>query len=314
MLKMIAQVTAAGSFVIVVAFIGLVLFRTLFAPTQPVATDNGIAVSQSEDAASDQRPFGAGGSTAPNATPDDVIAEYTKWLAILTALLVLTGMFQIAYLAKSDVTATAAADAANKSAQVAKEALVEVQRAFVFPADLSRTKGVEFATGRIVGWNFIPIWKNSGTTPALRVEIRSAGRTFPSPLPDDYAFPESFDAVEAFIGPQMTMNGGTLGLESFTIEQIKRGEQFLYIWGSVEYDDVFTDSPRHRTEFCTQVIMAGDFTSETNNAVVMSACNTRNRSYNIDRNKPRKEYDGPEREHLGALQTGTKLAVPPDPL
>jgi hypothetical protein len=238
-----------------------------------------------------------------------VIAKYTRSLAKWTMGLVFVGAITIAILV-AHAFIFHASDVTLKDTLRANKA---VQRAFVFLANIDRERAIRFSDGATVGWNFRAVWKNGGSTPTKKLFIRTSGRAFPTAMPPNYVFPEMFEATEALIGPQATMVGANMGLEIRTLEQARDGKQFLYLWGSAEYDDIFDNSPRYRTEFCVQVIVAGDFAKD-NVVFVFTPCATNNRSYEVDRSAQREEYKGPEAERLGEVQKGVRLSLPPKPL
>jgi len=99
------------------------------------------------------------------------------------------------------------------------------------------------------------VWINRGQTPARRVEYASNLVFEPYALPVGYDFPD--------IAPVTLLNfslgtGRDLPLAvAVTEAEIRRcrpGVQraFLYAW--IEYDDVFPDTPRHRSEMAYEMI------------------------------------------------------------
>jgi hypothetical protein len=101
-----------------------------------------------------------------------------------------------------------------------------------------------------------PTLINAGHTPAHKVSYRAKAEILPVPLPDDFAFPLPDEAVGgSLLGPQQnaTLNGV---VDDFCadeeVEDIKAGKgKALYIWGIVNYKDVFGES--HFTKFCQTV-------------------------------------------------------------
>src|ERR1700733_1511203 len=61
----------------------------------------------------------------------DPVAAFTLWLVIFTAVLGASSVFQLVSLNRSEITPAKAAKAAEDSAEISKDALVSVQRAFV---------------------------------------------------------------------------------------------------------------------------------------------------------------------------------------
>ena len=50
-----------------------------------------------------------------------------------------------------------------------------------------------------------------------------------------------------------------LGIHIVDLSKINDGTKKIYVYGWVEYNDVFPDTPRHRTEFCSQIVRVGDY-------------------------------------------------------
>ena len=87
----------------------------------------------------------------------------------------------------------------------------------------------------------------------------------PEPLTDDFV-PEyrpelGIRSIE--IGPNRSMGIGRFPIPIEVIEQsrlvgTKAPTLFIYLWGWIEYSDIFEPDIRRRTEFCAQLTTAGD--------------------------------------------------------
>lgn len=99
-----------------------------------------------------------------------------------------------------------------------------------------------------------PLLINAGHTPAHNVSFRAKAAILPFPLPADFAFPlPDKSTAQALLGPhQNAILGATVDdfCEDSDIETVKRGDasKTLYIWGVVNYEDVFGAS--RYTNFC----------------------------------------------------------------
>ncbi len=133
-------------------------------------------------------------------------------------------------------------DSQEKSANAAMDALLAVQRAFVFPVpnSLSVIKG---DGGRVlVGVD----WENSGSTPAR--DLRYVVNYFPkSSLPYSPKNLKYCDFVE-----QNFMPIGPKGKASFYSSEITQWEKCkaLYVYGWAAYHDDFRNTREHVTRFC----------------------------------------------------------------
>jgi hypothetical protein len=77
---------------------------------------------------------------------------------------------------------------------------------------------------------------------------------------DDFDFPDfSGDhTIGMLIGPHSTVNALPLEIGAGDLEEVIARRGHLYVWGWAEYNDVFADTPRHRTEFCNEVVISRD--------------------------------------------------------
>jgi hypothetical protein len=187
---------------------------------------------------------------------DEALAYYTLWLMVFTGILAVatvglggatlglyfTGEKQIA------LTGDAAA-AAQKAADVSELALISTQRAFVFVKQL-------VDPGPTTGDAPILVqWENSGTTPALNIIDRTNIVSMTDPMPDDYPFVDKTTKphpnVASYLAPKAILHGPEIRIPAQIIERCALGGYYLYIYGWINYDDIF--DKRHRTEFSYQV-------------------------------------------------------------
>jgi hypothetical protein len=98
-----------------------------------------------------------------------------------------------------------------------------------------------------------PMLINAGHTPAHKVSYKAKAAILPVPLPEDFAFPLTEVSIgAALVGPQQNATLGGI-VDDFCddkeVEDVKIGKgKALYIWGIVDYEDVFGES--HFTKFC----------------------------------------------------------------
>jgi hypothetical protein len=157
-----------------------------------------------------------------------------------------------------------AARGSEQSAKIAADALHKLERAFVVFKQMHRTGDayrLDDAPGDDVrDKQFVPIaveLENSGATPTrgLRAQINFA-RFGKNGMPVNFAFPDveaDNDPVTFVIGPRATSRLASFGISFTTLELVHKGDAQGYMWGWVEYDDTFSDTPRRRTEFCFRI-------------------------------------------------------------
>jgi hypothetical protein len=123
----------------------------------------------------------------------------------------------------------------------------------------------------ITGWRFFPFWDNSGSTLARNVESNTnftkvdtsvISSADPSDLTFDYPDYNPLDVSNAqiSIGPRSFIYGRPVEIDVTAMEEVKLARSYAFLWGWIEYDDVFLR--RHRTEFCYRFHLVGDLSSE----------------------------------------------------
>ncbi len=112
-------------------------------------------------------------------------------------------------------------------------------------------------TDEHIGYALMIMWRNVGATPASRCRTRVAYAIFPNGFTSDFDYPEG--DVDKQPKPQTSHLGPNGQLGSYIefkladINKAARREIDLVVWGWIEYDDVFPDTPRRRTEFSYKV-------------------------------------------------------------
>jgi hypothetical protein len=201
-------------------------------------------------------------------TSCDPTAYFTLWLVAFTGVLAVStiGLWIVTWRASvsqaRDMKASIAAS--EKSADIAKEAMIAGERAFVFATGLTPFWEIE-PTTNLYNWRFRPNWKNSGDTPTKRMTMHSECvlRTAPLPTGFDFAY-QTTEIGTALIPPNTETQGGIAprppapAITPQDILDVQSGRKFLYYWGWAKYFDVFPGTPEHITRFCWQVLILGD--------------------------------------------------------
>jgi hypothetical protein len=143
---------------------------------------------------------------------------------------------------------------------VAEKSVVTVQRAFVVFKELTYSKLPNYQATEPTGIRFIVSWENSGTTPTKHLLTRLAWEVFTPDIPSNFDFPDRGPAPLSHpsIGPKSSINTASLDIPIDVFQAVKAGTYHLYIWGWAEYNDIFDNTDRHRTEFCTEVLAPGN--------------------------------------------------------
>lgn len=198
------------------------------------------------------------GSACEGSIADIRAANAAEDMLDLTALQFLAGFAGLVLLALTlkatrDAVREAqdATEAAEEAVAVTREGMERQLRAYV------TFKGVK-STPQRLGYHLSAEWKNGGTTPALRAVGSIIAKASKQRIPEDFSFKFTHLDVP---GPVPIGPGESLHIDankSFTLSDISaahEGSVFLYLWGYIEYSDIFDrTSERHRTEFAMQVV------------------------------------------------------------
>jgi len=265
MLKALTIAAVIGAFAFALSFVGLSAWRSFHAKDYQTNQQSGPekTATNSGDPAP---PIGA------KESPEEAIARYNLWLMIFTGVLAFVALIQIAFLLNADRTSTVAANAANKSAEIAERALIAGQRAFI-SAYFESVANKNIETNQITAWSFTPVWQNAGDTPTREMQNHISIKVFDGLLPSDWDFPDMWPANTATedrvftplsAAPKGTVRGQSVG--GLSLDQMRgiiAGEKSLYMWGWAAYRDVFPNTALHVTRFAVRIIVGGDPTDAT---------------------------------------------------
>jgi hypothetical protein len=95
--------------------------------------------------------------------------------------------------------------------------------------------------------------ENTGQTPTRKTLINLNYGCFPTGMPADFEFPSGKRTESANIGSRGTYKSPYVLVPLAEITKVVGEGYRIYVWGWVEYNDVFDNSPRHRTEFCFEL-------------------------------------------------------------
>ncbi len=127
------------------------------------------------------------------------------------------------------------------------------QRAFVFCPEI-KIHPVKDPNKLIM----VPVWENNGTTQTKNMFCHVSWQPFPlTGIPNDFTYPDrgQKQLFPVLIGPKSRIVGARSIIEEEALNQIIEGHARCYIWGWAEYNDVFDNKIRHRTEFCHEVVL-----------------------------------------------------------
>ncbi|MET0867733.1 MAG: hypothetical protein ABWY35_06490, partial [Pseudorhodoplanes sp.] len=174
--------------------------------------------------------------------------------------LLLAMLFQGAWM----LSATRASD---RTANLVNEGMISTQRAYVFLREFQVATTRNPLNDEIQTCTIQPIWENTGTTPTRNGRSHVNWKYFERSVPADFDFADfdevgnrvlSYDAYKPLIvGPRATALSPIISMEPSILRQVRDLQGKLLIWGWAEYDEVFSDAKRHRTEFAYLVVVSG---------------------------------------------------------
>lgn len=176
-------------------------------------------------------------------TTQQSMAKWTFWMFLASmGGLAISGVALLALLSSLDQTKTAIRD----NRELGEREL----RAYVL---LQGIEVEEIKSGQVnSSYRVFVTWKNSGQTPAsaVRCDINHLGII--GLFPDNFDFAASPDWRErrGTVGPGESTRDISRLIPSWDLALPKIGGAMLYVWGWIEYSDVFKGSPRRRSEFC----------------------------------------------------------------
>jgi hypothetical protein len=199
----------------------------------------------------------------------DPIALFTFMLAIFTFLLTISTV--LLYISS------------EKVANTSKDALLSVQRAFIF---------VDSIQAFVLNDSFviIPSWINSGSTPENPFTNWANWKVFSAELPADFDYPDvdkngqpitgGAKGPIMFMGPHARQGTEPLKVPIPVMDEVRAGKLRLFIYGWAEYRDAFQGTSGHRTEFCNEISVTDmgkdNTTGKTTVAIITNIYGPRN--------------------------------------
>ncbi len=151
--------------------------------------------------------------------------------------------------------------ASRDAADVARDAMVAGERAFVFAIGIKAFWTKDNQTD-LYHWKFRPQWQNSGDTPTKNMTMYTDCMLLDGELPMGFNFDGRVPFIgKALIPPKILILGGiapAVQISPEDIIQVQAGKKFLYLWGWARYFDVFPETPQHITRFCWGITPVGD--------------------------------------------------------
>jgi hypothetical protein len=223
---------------------GSIAWGIIYVPPQQYAANN-----QQSEGTPDQKEHKNG---FWEKAADDPIAYFTVWLVGFTGVLAVStiGLWIVTWRASAsqgrDMKASIAA--AERAADIARDAMIAGERAFVFATGILAYWEQE-PSGEYC-WRFRPNWENSGDTPTRNMTMHSECLLVPSPIAPGFNFDYETTEIGNALIPPKTKSGGGLAprapapaIAPRDIVDVQNGRKILYFWGWARYYDVFPGPP-----------------------------------------------------------------------
>jgi hypothetical protein len=131
-----------------------------------------------------------------------------------------------------------------------KEMLMQQYRG---PDIVSILKDVGLVPGQIHSYRICAVIENGGPTPTRMGLININHELRDDRLPNDFGFLDGDKTEFAAIGARGEYQSPHFFVTISDVEKIVAKKKKLYVWGWIDYNDVFDGTPRHRTEFCYDI-------------------------------------------------------------
>ncbi|MGA8572066.1 MAG: hypothetical protein ACLP7A_01545 [Desulfobaccales bacterium] len=136
--------------------------------------------------------------------------------------------------------------------KASQEHSIHSQRAYIFIKEIIHNIKPREGIGEL-----IIVLENTGETPARKMICNYDFCCFSGDIPNGFDFPNKLPPVYGVISRKATIDAKVL-MPFNVFDDALTKRQRLYIYGWVDYDDVFPNTPRYRTESCYEVLINKD--------------------------------------------------------
>jgi hypothetical protein len=143
------------------------------------------------------------------------------------------------------------------SIAVAREAMVAAERAYISVKTVSLI-AVSNTAGNIIELNAIITFENTGNTPTKNMIYHSSMKIFDADIPEGFDFPDldRRQPRRSFIAPKTWVGAFNFAISRAELDAAQAGRRRIFVWGWADYNDTFAGTPRRRTEFCSEIVIA----------------------------------------------------------
>lgn len=144
----------------------------------------------------------------------------------------------------------------RQQAKLMRQALIASERAFVFLEDLdvdlvSHQRGATSPTiDRLI---IKPRWRNNGKTPTCNMRVSVNWTHWPGQIPPGFQYKYGELARNMFLGPEATEWSNAVEVPVHVANAALDDSEQIYMWGRVDYEDIFKPTHGHFTQWCYRV-------------------------------------------------------------
>jgi hypothetical protein len=152
----------------------------------------------------------------------------------------------------------------KEAVRISERALISTERAFVFLDDFDPeivygrrgNQSGDFNNLTVNQLAIRPRWRNGGNTPTKDMTIIVNWTLWSGGLPVgfSYAYGENVVPAPMFLGPKATEWSEPIRIPANVATTALHGGESIFIWGRVEYRDIFDKTRLHFTEWCYKLV------------------------------------------------------------
>ena len=152
----------------------------------------------------------------------------------------------------------------KEAVRISERALISTERAFVFLEDFDPEivygrRGTQSGASNNLTVSQLairPRWRNGGNTPTKDMTVIVNWTPWPGGLPGqfNYAYGENVVPTPMFLGPKATEWSEPIRIPAQVATAALHGGESIFIWGRVEYRDIFDKTRLHFTEWCYKLV------------------------------------------------------------
>lgn len=177
----------------------------------------------------------------------DVLQTYNGAVTALATMFIAVFTVVLAIVSRKQAILT------RQSVQIAERALISTERAFVFVEDFVPDFSFTPRQLQINYFRVKPRWRNNGTTPTKDMTVSVNWTHWPGESVTGIGIYPEGRTKRMFLAPQAVEWSEAVEIPAEVATQALQGKQKLFIWGRVDYDDIFDGTSRHFTEWCYQI-------------------------------------------------------------